>query len=148
MIELLEQVAQRLSGKKVAVVLRSISERNVGGYTHRTASGGIQITLKPTMDDETFLRLFLHEAAHCKLHSERMRAIGASPEATRQRAAFLRQRTDKVALAQIDQVTKRQEREADDLAARWLHLAEVHQAPGGSWLVSRLNGLLTSYTVN
>lgn len=143
MIDLLERVARHLTGRPVRVVLRRIEEPGVGGYCTRGADGIIRITVDSGLRDDDFLRLFLHEVAHAKLHSERMRAIGASPEATRQRAAMLRQVVDKASLAAIDASTRQQEREADELADRWLLLAERYQTTGGSWLVSRLNGLLT-----
>lgn len=145
MITLLQKVAEHLSGKRVAVVLRGgLVPQGVNGLCSRKGKVAV-IELQADATDDQFLQTFLHEVAHARLHADDLPERKSDLAAHRRRLADLRKAYgDEV----VNSIIREREDQANDLAAHWLQMAEKYQTTGGSWLESRLTGLLTSYTVN
>lgn len=116
--ELMEAVATHLAGKPVMVRLRDPQYAGLSGVTHKATTGQIVVDVKSTLDNDTFLRVFLHEVAHAKMH-----ARGFAESNVNQPAGSIPRQPSTAAVKARD---RQQEREAELLACKWLAWARRH----------------------
>lgn len=114
---LLTQCARRLTGKNVQVRLRHPTAEYALGQTYKTTDGAV-VDVEPNMDDDTVLKVFLHEAAHVKndlswmpVTTDHLAPSGSIKKSTAARDAWR---------------ASAPETAADILAGRWLDYAERH----------------------
>lgn len=131
--DLYQAVADHLCGNRVIVRFNRIPYKNKLGLLHKSGSGAMVIDMLAELDEDTSVRVLLHECAHAKLHAPRIN----------------RSNINKIAPFSLAQEKinhdDRMEQEAETLKKHWLSWAEIHsdKKSGCSWSESILRALLT-----
>jgi len=113
--DLMSAVASRLVGGDLEVVFRDPSIKGADGCFYRIASGKQVIEMKPYLRDDRSLFVLLHECAHAVRHRER------------EDNEDLRSSASGSVKINFDDVPKKREDEADQLANEWIAYAKRHQ---------------------
>jgi len=130
--DLMQAVSRYLCGNDVILRFNEIPFKNKYGIAHKSASGKMVVDMLADLDQETSIKVLLHELAHVQLHSQR----------------FSRSNINKIAPFSItkEKINKddRMEQEAEMLKKHWLSWAEIHsdKKSGYSWSESILRALL------
>ena len=66
---LFTRVAAKLAGKSVTVKFQNDLDDSINGYTVKE-NGKLVIYVDPDLDEDQQFVTFLHETAHCKLHTD------------------------------------------------------------------------------
>lgn len=121
LLDLMHDVAAHLTGWPVVVRLQHSQYKGDLGTCHKDPAGRIVIDVKPDLDDDTFLKVFVHELAHAKAHAKQF----ARSNVNRPPQSVNTPPTPR-SLA-----TKRreQERAAEYLAKHWLSWARLNEYP-------------------
>lgn len=131
---LMAYAAPVIAGRPVIVKRRLPSMAEADGLTSLNPRGVPVITLSPRIDrvnDREFMRLYLHELAHAKLHAPH----------------FQRSTTDTERPGSSDyEAIGMLEREADNQAEKWLELAEAKRDKREPYKQSVLYALINHFS--
>jgi Zn-dependent peptidase ImmA (M78 family) len=131
--DLISAVASHLVGEReLKVIFRDPVMKKADGCFYKSSSGEPIIEIKPYLDDDRVLFVMLHECAHVVLHRDDVRINDMSSKPS-----------GSVAIGHHDVIPKN-EREADELANKWLAYARrcVKREQGMSEIEALLWALL------
>lgn len=124
--DLMLKVAQHLTGKRPALRYREPIYKGNIACVQVDETGRPVIDISPILNgDERELRIFLHELAHIRLHKFMRSNVEQPPQS--------------VQINEQPVAHASREKQADDLALRWLDYGRKHQ-PGG--VIPEFEGIL------
>ena len=113
---LMREVAHALTGKDVIVRFNGSPYSKYYAITSKREDGLMVIDMRLQDDHESNLKIFLHELAHVKLHSYRMRASNVSKVKVNSIKEPLK----------LDEKEWQEEKEADELRDHWISWARLN----------------------
>jgi len=132
--DLMSAVASHLVGDDLEVLFREPVVKDADGCFYKMASGKRIIEIEPYLDNDQSLLVMLHESAHAILHDEGFVTDD-----------FRKKPSGSIKIS-VHDASSNEEKEADNLAYKWLAYAKQHQhehyEDGMSDLEARLWALL------